>query len=162
LELASFTEEKFALYSKYQQLVHNDPISKIKKSGFKSFLVDTPITVEPIPSLPGKAYGSYHGLYRLDGNLIAFSVIDILPGALSSVYFVWDPDYSALGLGKLSALQEIGLTREWSLERYMMGFYIHDCVKMKYKASYEPSQLLDPVSALTRRLHNPRLKMRAL
>lgn len=27
-----------------------------------------------------------------------------------------------------------------------MGYYIHDCVKMKYKASYQPSYLLDAES----------------
>ena len=46
-------------------------------------------------------YGSYHQLYRLNGELIAFAVLDILPGCVSSVYFVWDPDWSGLALGKV-------------------------------------------------------------
>ena len=31
-----------------------------------------------------------------------------------------------------------------SLHYYYMGFYIHTCHKMKYKAGYEPSDLLCP------------------
>ena len=37
----------------------------------------------------------------VDDKLVAFSVIDILPGCVSSVYFVWDPDYAWASLGKV-------------------------------------------------------------
>jgi arginyl-tRNA--protein-N-Asp/Glu arginylyltransferase len=40
-------------------------------------------------------------VHRVDGKLIAFSVLDILPGCVSSVYFVWDPDYAWASLGKV-------------------------------------------------------------
>lgn len=78
---------------------------------------------------PDYSYGSHHGLWRLDGRLIAFAVLDLLPGAVSSVYFVWDPDYSGMSLGKLSALREAQMVREMEKAglwpegsgRYMMG-----------------------------------------
>lgn len=41
-------------------------------------------------------------VHRINGRLIAFSVLDILPGCVSSVYFVWDPDYAWASLGKVS------------------------------------------------------------
>jgi len=76
-------------------------------------------------------------------------VIDILPSCLSSVYFIYDPDYSFLSLGKYSALQEIKWVQNISklvpnLSYYYMGYYIKDCQKMKYKANYQPSDLLCP------------------
>lgn len=43
--------------------------------------------------------------HRIDGRLIAFSVLDILPGCVSSVYFVWDPDFAWASLGKVRAGQ---------------------------------------------------------
>ena len=101
------------------------------------------------------SYGAFHQLYRLDGQLIAFGVIDILPTCLSSVYLVWDPDWSGLALGKLSALREIAFVRQLhasgmqGMEWYYMGYYIHSCAKMRYKADYIPSYLLDPVSCLS-------------
>ncbi|SCV67967.1 BQ2448_88 [Microbotryum intermedium] len=176
LEEASFTEEKYALFQRYQvreaferqcstfyvqahrrcltaqTQVHHEPDSKVTRKGFRRFLVDTPLHLEPTPN-PSYNYGSHHGLYLFDGQLIALAVIDILPGAVSSVYFAWDPQFSSLSLGKVSALREIALVRELQsqggledLTRYMMGYYIHSCTKMKYKADYQPSWLLDPMT----------------
>ncbi|GAA5982247.1 hypothetical protein JCM11641_006238 [Rhodosporidiobolus odoratus] len=150
LEPASFTDEKYQLYKRYQIDVHGDSPSKVTPSGFRSFLVDSPLEREPTAS-PSHSYGSHHMLYRLDGKLIALAVLDLLPNSVSSVYFIWDQDYAGMSLGKLSALREAQLVREmqrdgaWEGEgRYMMGFYIHSCAKMRYKADYQPSFLLDP------------------
>lgn len=86
------------------------------------------LQLEPT-SLSGVAYGSHHALYRLNGTLIAFAVLDLLPQAVSSVYFVWNPDWSGMSLGKLSALREIEMVRDFERRglweagkgRYMMG-----------------------------------------
>lgn len=43
----------------------------------------------------------FFAVHRIDGKLVAFSVLDILPGCVSSVYFVWDPDYAWASLGKV-------------------------------------------------------------
>ncbi|KAI8086376.1 arginine-tRNA-protein transferase-like protein 1 [Halteromyces radiatus] len=147
LEPSSFTEEKYALYYKYQQQVHHDKPSDISKEGFRRFLVDTPMELERVNDQV--TWGSYHQKYILDGTLIAVAVLDILPHCVSSVYYMYDTDYSFLGLGNYSALREISLTQEYhlsipDLKYYYMGFYIHSCEKMKYKAKYHPSDLLDP------------------
>lgn len=57
-------------------------------------------------------YGSFHQEYRLEGELIALSVLDITPTRVASLYFFYNPDLrEALQLGKLSALVEVWLTR---------------------------------------------------
>lgn len=97
-------------------------------------------------------YGSYHHHYLInDKYLFAVGVVDILPQCLSSVYSFYDPELSkTLNLGKLTALYEI----EWvkramrfrqDLRYYYLGYYIHSCQKMKYKAQFKPSELLCPV-----------------
>lgn len=58
--------------------------------------------------------------------MIALAVIDILPKCISSVYFIYDPDYSFLGLGKYSVFREISLVQEYheklpELKYYYMG-----------------------------------------
>lgn len=132
LEPASFTEEKYDLYKKYQTQVHHEAEDTVSRKGFKRFLVDTPLELEPTrsPSASESShYGSHHALYRLDGRLIAFAVLDILPRAVSSVYFVWDPEYAGMSLGKVSALRETAMVRELEAAgaweggggRYMMG-----------------------------------------
>ncbi|KAG0240909.1 Arginyl-tRNA--protein transferase 1 [Actinomortierella wolfii] len=153
LEPASFTPEKHEVYVKYQVGVHGDDPSDVQPTNFKNFLVRTPLkaTKPDTWTEQDPGYGSFHQCYYLDDKLIAVSVIDILPSCVSAVYFFYDPDYSALSLGKYSAQREIALVQELhqnpeyeSLQYYYMGFYIFTCPKMSYKAQYEPSLLLDP------------------
>ncbi|KAH9045211.1 arginine-tRNA-protein transferase [Lactarius pseudohatsudake] len=124
----------------FEKHIHQKP-GKIS-GDFKRFLVDTPLQREPIPypstpptHLPSH-YGSYHQLYRLD---------DILPSCVSSVYFMWEKEYEKLSLGKLSALREISLAKEF---HDAWWYYIYTCQKMKYKGEYSPSFLADPVCYL--------------
>ncbi|KAJ7179881.1 arginine-tRNA-protein transferase [Mycena crocata] len=154
LEPSSYTAEKFSLYSKYQREIHND--YKSTPSGFKRFLVDSPLSSTPIPySSPPPShlptnYGSYHQLYKCDDELFAMGVIDILPNCVSSVYFLYNPEWEEFSLGKLSALREISLASEIhdagapEMTSLYMGFYIHSCPKMRYKGEYSPSFLADP------------------
>lgn len=107
LEPSSFTPEKFALYQTYQREVHKEEEEKGSAS-FKRFLVDNPLqkntipyTREPVAHLP-REYGAYHQLYRIDGELVAVGVIDILPNCVSSVYFMYDPKWERFSLGKVS------------------------------------------------------------
>ncbi|KAI9000901.1 arginine-tRNA-protein transferase [Trametes punicea] len=154
LEPSSFTEEKFALYKSYQKEIHHD-VDKAPSS-FKRFLVHSPLVPQPIDYPSGRPahlpenYGSYHQLYRLDGELVAVGVIDILPSCVSSVYFMYEKRWEKYSLGKLSALREAALAREIheagvpGMKYLYMGFYIQSCPKMRYKADYAPSYLADP------------------
>ncbi|EPQ59316.1 hypothetical protein GLOTRDRAFT_125622 [Gloeophyllum trabeum ATCC 11539] len=154
LEPSAYSEEKYALYEKYQKEIHLDDDNR--PSGFKRFLVESPLHHElmPYPSTPPAhlppTFGSYHQLYRVDGELIAMGVIDILPGCVSSVYFMYDKKWEQYSLGKLSAMRETALAKEINdagvtgVDSLYMGFYIHSCQKMRYKGEYSPSYLLDP------------------
>jgi len=69
---------------------------------------------------------------------------------LSSKYFFWDPDHAWLSLGRYGALREISWVADQhaagaaDLRYYYLGYYIHTCPKMAYKAEYSPSELLCP------------------
>ena len=52
------------------------------------------------------------GYGRMDGRLFAVGVVDVLPGALSSVYTFYHPDFHFLRPGILSALKEIELVKD--------------------------------------------------
>lgn len=153
LKRSSFDPEEHELYKRYQLRVHNDKPNNVVESSYRGFLVDSPlIYVQPSgdEKVPSCGFGSFHQQYRLDGRLIAVGVVDILPKCLSSVYLFWDPDYAFLSLGKYSAMQEINWVREKqvhcpTLQYYYLGYYIHSCSKMRYKAAYRPSELLCPL-----------------
>uniref|UniRef100_A0ACD5U1K8 Uncharacterized protein n=1 Tax=Avena sativa TaxID=4498 RepID=A0ACD5U1K8_AVESA len=147
-----FDPEEFALYKRYQTKVHKE--KAVTESSYKRFLVDTPIvSIPPVSgdnTVPSCGYGSFHQQYRIDGKLVAVGVVDILPKCLSSKYLFWDPDLAFLSLGKYTALKEIDWVKTTqescpSLQYYYLGYYIHSCNKMRYKAAYRPSELLCPV-----------------
>ncbi|KAF6265845.1 arginine-tRNA-protein transferase [Scenedesmus sp. NREL 46B-D3] len=161
-----FIQEEFELYCRYQIQQHYDAPADLTPSRYKNFLVDTPLMPVPAPAAAAAAggaaaagvrggappcgYGSFHQQYWLDGKLVAVGVVDVLPRCLSSKYFFWDPDHAWLSLGRYGALREI----EWvqqahaggasDLRYYYLGYYIHTCPKMAYKAEYAPSELLCP------------------
>lgn len=45
MEAATFTEEKFELYKKYQVQIHGDKASDLKERSFRRFLCDSPLSV---------------------------------------------------------------------------------------------------------------------
>lgn len=147
LEQDTFTEEKYALFENYQRIVHREPPKSITKRGFRRFLCESPLK-RKTRDLNGREQklGSYHQCYRLDGRLIAMGVLDLLPHCVSAVYFIYHDDFGKWSFGKLSALREVTLALEGDYKYYYMGYYIHSCAKMRYKADYKPQHVLDPVS----------------
>ncbi|XP_071579278.1 arginyl-tRNA--protein transferase 1 isoform X3 [Temnothorax nylanderi] len=148
-EFVNTLDTSASLYKKYQMAIHGDTPDQCDKKSFFSFLVRSPLQQWIPDSGPPHGYGSFHEQYWLDNELIAVGVIDILPSCISSVYFFYDPAYSQLSLGTFSSLREIYLTRQLNkvannLKYYYMGFYIHTCPKMRYKARMQPSKLLCP------------------
>ena len=146
---SAFTKESYEVYVKYQKTIHHD--NDTSESGYKRFLVDSPLIEGPGTGPDHPGYGSFHQHYRIDGRLVAVGVIDVLPSCVSSVYFYYDPEFSFLSLGVFSALSEIAFASKLritapDLKYYYLGFYIHSCPKMKYKGGYRPSQLCDAVS----------------
>jgi arginine-tRNA-protein transferase len=144
-EADGFTEEKFKLFQNYQQHVHHDLPHKITRTGFTRFLCASPLRNWKTRTVNGKeqSLGSFHQCYRLDGRLIAMSVLDLLPHCVSGVYFIYHSDFEKFSLGKISALRETALALEDGYQYYYMGYYIHTCTKMRYKNDYKPQYLLD-------------------
>ncbi|KAL8797156.1 MAG: hypothetical protein Q9195_000623 [Heterodermia aff. obscurata] len=139
LEPDKFTEEK-----NYQKTVHREKDYEISRNGFKRFLCSGLKQSTMDDNGKEKKLGSYHQCYRLDGKLVAMGVLDLLPHCVSSVYLIYHQDVNDWDFGKLSALREILLSTEGGYGYYYMGYYIHSCAKMRYKAAYHPQYLLDP------------------
>jgi arginine-tRNA-protein transferase len=71
-------------------------------------------------------------------------VLDLLPQCVSAVYFMYHESVHEHALGKIGALREISLANEEGYRWWYAGFYIHSCVKMRYKGEYAPQYVLDP------------------
>lgn len=151
----TFAMDKYELFKKYQMSIHKEKESEINEYSFYNFLCHDPFpkatksrgfidwktvnrqwTSGVIGDELLKLQGPVHECYFIDNKLAAIAVLDILPTTISSVYFIWDPEYANLGLGTVSAIREIVMAKLLRKEHYYMGFYIPDCEKMVYKAKF--------------------------
>ncbi len=139
-------DEKYAVFENYQRVVHQEPPGKISPSGFERFLCGSPLIrrTEVGPDGKEKMLGSFHQCYRLDGQLVAIGVLDLLPDCVSTVYFLYHESIHSFAPGKLGAMREIALAREGGYRWWYPEYYIHNCPKMRYKIDYSPQYVLDP------------------
>jgi len=109
--------------------------------------------VKPKGSLgknPGKGY--FHILHRINGDLVACSMIVILEEYFCTLYFMHDPEFAFLNLGVISVQKEIEFIRflndehGHNIKYYMLGDVTVNCSKLTYKFHYGPGQVLDPYS----------------
>lgn len=76
------------------------------------------------------------------GKLVAVGIVDITPGAISSVYFYWDPAERRRSLGTFSALRELALTRDSGRRWYHLGYWVAGSPAMDYKARLGDHEIL--------------------
>lgn len=146
LDEDTFTEEKYAVFENYQMKVHGEKPEEISRRGFTRFLCNSPIErrTERLENGQMRRLGSFHSCYRINGELVAVGVIDLLPQSVSAVYFLYHESIHKFAPGKLGALYEIALAQEGGYRWWYPGFYIHGCPKMRYKIDYSPQFILDP------------------
>lgn len=78
--------------------------------------------------------------YYIDGKLMAVGFIDISLNALSSVYFIYDPDYSSYSPGTFSVMKEMEMAYELGISYYNLGYWIKENRSMAYKGNFKPFQ----------------------
>lgn len=138
-------ELMISLYLKdYPESLHGSIVSNYYS--FYQFLVESPFPLNNENTNDGHKGGTVHQHYKLGDLLIAVGVVDVLPNGVSSVYLLYHPTFShqLVALGKYAILKEVEYTRKLRLPYYYLGFYIQSCPKMRYKAEYQPSELLCP------------------
>jgi arginine-tRNA-protein transferase len=91
--------------------------------------------IESCPSLQSE--------YYIDGRLAGAGFLDRSRGALSSVYFVYDPSYGRYGLGVFSVLHEAAYARSLGLSYYYLGYCVEGNRSMSYKARFSPNERRD-------------------
>lgn len=77
-------------------------------------------------------------------RLVAVSLVDETPVALSAVYTYHDPDYARLSLGTLSILTQIELARRAGKRFVYLGFRVLGCDSSRYKARFVPHEIFGP------------------
>lgn len=91
-----------------------------------------------IRSSPSFQSEYYHGQ-----TLMAVGYLDHSSHALSSVYFIFDTQFSRLSPGTFSVLREIEHARDLGLDYYYLGYYNPDCQKIAYKNNFRPCEVMN-------------------
>jgi len=127
------SDEKVALYNAYLAHQHDPAEEPADAARYHEFFVAT--------CLPG-ATREVQLRARENNALAGVGIVDLLDDALSTVYFFFDPAWSAYSPGTFSALAEIDWARSMGLRYYYMGYYIEGCRTMEYKANFGPCELI--------------------
>lgn len=122
-----YRDEIFELYEKHSRVRFDQPSEK------QDF-----IETHFFPSCPG-----LQTEYYVDEKLVAVGFLDQGSTGLSSVYFIYDTDYSHLSLGVYGAIKEIELAQKMDLDYYYLGYWINENASMKYKNQYYPHELMN-------------------
>ncbi|MFW5891746.1 MAG: arginyltransferase [bacterium] len=125
----TFTEKKIQLYKKYITIKHNDEL-------------DYDIEENYIYSFTEGIQNTQEMCYYLDSKLIAVGIIEVLLSSISSVYFYYDTDYLDRSLGIFSILKEIEYAQKLNKKYLHLGYYVHNCSAMNYKARFKPFDIL--------------------
>lgn len=83
----------------------------------------------------------FWGFYEGE-QLIAVSVIDILPNGLAAVYTFFDPEQHKRSLGVFAILWQLAHAKQLALPAVYLGYWIKQCSKMSYKMEYRPIELM--------------------
>lgn len=76
------------------------------------------------------------------GRMVGVGLFDETPRALSAGYFFHEPDAEKLSLGTANVLALVADARATSREHVYLGFRVTGCASLRYKARFEPHELL--------------------
>jgi arginine-tRNA-protein transferase len=126
---AGYSDEYFDLYKRYLNSRHIDgSMANPAKEDFSQFLYcdwsDTRFLE-----------------LRLNGQLVAISVTDIVSDGISAVYSFFDPEIKKRSLGTVCILRQIDYAKEQGMNYIYLGYWIKNHPKMHYKNNFRPLQL---------------------
>lgn len=128
IQNAEFRDEHYQLYRRYMASRH---------SGGS---MDVDSEEQYIDFLTSPWCKTHFVEYRLNGELLAVAVMDLLRSGLSAVYTFFDPHHGQRGLGNLVVLWMVEEAKRRGLSWVYLGYLINESPKMAYKARYSPLQ----------------------
>jgi len=123
-----YREEQFMLYRKY---IHN------RHAGGG---MDNPTPGNYMEFLTSSWSDTLFYEMRLNKQLVAVAVVDVMVDALSAVYTFFDTDLQKRSLGNYAILYEIQQAKQSGLKWLYLGYWIDECDKMRYKTEYQPAE----------------------
>jgi arginine-tRNA-protein transferase len=123
------TDDKQALFDKFHDHQHEAKGWPRQTGEETASFVDNPFSTE-------------EWSYSIENRLVAVGYVDSLPGALSAMYFFYDPDERHRSLGTFNVLSVIAAARQRGLPYVYLGYYVDGCRSLEYKARFRPNEVL--------------------
>ncbi|SEF50279.1 arginyltransferase [Nitrosomonas ureae] len=125
-----YKPEHYALYQRYQSKRHlGGGMDNDCREQYHNFLLQSYVNSKLV---------EFHEADRLR----MISIIDILPDGISSVYTFFDADIAHASFGTYNILWQIEQCRQWGLDYLYLGYWIKENQKMRYKANFQPLEIL--------------------
>lgn len=130
IEPATFRQEHFRLYKKYQGARHPDGEMDFEDpADYARACLESPVDTRLVTFRdPG-------------GHLLAVAVTDFLATGLSAMYTFFDPDLGRRSLGTYAVLWQIHQAEALGLPHVYLGYWIRESPKMAYKSRYRPAEV---------------------
>lgn len=126
---ASFNQEHFDLYLRYQKFRHKGgSMESFDSAAYEDFICTSIGECQFMEA-------------RLGEQLLAIAVTDTFEKSFSAVYTFFDPEYTKRSLGSYSILKQIELAKRQNKNYLYMGYYIKMCQKMSYKSNFKPIEM---------------------
>lgn len=90
------------------------------------------------PSTTGKELAFYDG-----DKLVALSLVDVTPRAVSAAYFFYHPEIARLSPGVGNVLRCLELAQELRARHVYLGYRVQGCDSLQYKGLFKPHELLE-------------------
>jgi arginyl-tRNA--protein-N-Asp/Glu arginylyltransferase len=122
------TAEKHEVYRRYLDARHDGQMSG-SWGEFQDFLHEAPPFTREV-------------VFRVGERLLGAGIYDAVPGALSAVYFYFDPDLGSRSPGTLNVLWLVEECRRLGFPWLYLGYHVPGSPSMSYKARFSPHEIL--------------------
>jgi len=136
---ASVTPQHVELYNRYQAFMHVErgwPLQNHSAASYFEAFVAGPERI-------GLEWRYFDG-----DKLVGVSLMDTAPGAISLVYFFYDPAWRPHSPGRFSILNQLLFARKQNVPYAYLGYWVDECQSLSYKSRYRPFETLDSYVSL--------------
>lgn len=127
------SREHIALYNVWHQFMHQHRQWPTQRIGVEAYREEF---------LSGAANCGRQWLYFDEDRLVGVALMDQALGAVSLVYFFYDPGWRADSPGTFSILNQLLYAKSAGLEYAYLGYWIDECQSMRYKGRFHPREIL--------------------
>ena len=128
------SREHLALYNAWHRFMHQHRDWPLQRITFDAYRAEF---------LSGASDCGRQWLYFNQDRLVGVSLMDEVPGAISLVYFFYDPAWRADSPGTFSILNQLLYAKSSGLDYAYLGYWIEECQSMRYKGRFHPREVLE-------------------